>query len=417
MCNNPTLVHLRKPHRMSRSPLLRPALLSALLSVAFSASAQAQPESFLMSRLAQLPEYGSGGDSVRIYGTVDLGAMYGRTDKGRGRWQQQSGGAYSSKLGFYASEDLGGGLKAEAKLEAGFNADTGTQQASALFNRESWVGLRSATLGTLRFGNQINAMLPLFVDPFMLVQTNSVYTWVGGGAMQGPRGVGANTDLGPGAATIPVRVPKSVTYATPRVMGLGAQAIYATNPYGTTEPKVGTRGGVLSFTDGKFYLAASLTQSWTAPVAAAPGQAAQPVRTDMPAVGGIYDTGKLVLSASWVRIAPRLAQSGEARLATLGAILVQDRLSWSASLVHRDTEGARNALGNPVESSALGLMLGVDYNLSRRTSLYARAGSVRNFGASTIILNGIALPFQAGSTFPQTGIETRTASVGILHHF
>ena len=370
-----------------------------------------------MTRLAQLPEYSSGGDSMRIYGTVDLGAMYTSTDKARGRWQQQSGGAYTSKLGFYASEDLGGGLKAEAKLEAGFNADTGAQQASALFNRESWVGLRSSTLGTLRFGNQINAMLPLFVDPFMLVPTNSVYTWVGGGAVQGPRGVGANTDLGPGAGTIPVRVPKSLTYATPRVMGLGAQAIYATNPYGTTEPKAGTRGGVLSFTNGKFYVAASLTQSWSAPVVAAAGQAAAPVRTDMPAVGGIYDTGKLVLSASWVRIAPQLAQSGEATLKTLGAVLVQGRVNWLASLVHRDTEGARNALGSPVDSSALGLMLGADYNLSRRTALYARAGSVRNFGASTIILNSVALPFQPGSTFPQPGIETRTASVGIFHHF
>jgi predicted porin len=405
---------------MSRSPLFRPALLVTLLSLAFSASAQTQPESFLMTRLAQLPEYSSGGDSVRIYGTVDLGAMYTSTDNASGRWQQQSGGAYTSKLGFYASEDLGGGLKAEAKLEAGFNADTGAQQASALFNRESWVGLRSSTLGTLRFGNQINAMLPLFVDPFMLVPTNSVYTWVGGGAMQGPRGVGANTDLGPGAGTIPVRVPKSITYATPRVMGLGAQAIYATNPYGTTgttEPKAGTRGGVVSFTNGQFYVAASLTQSWSAPVVARAGQAAQPVRTDMPAVGGIYDTGRLVLSAAWVRIAPRLAQSGEAELTTLGAILPLGRLSYRASAVYRDTEGARDGAGRPVESSALGLMLGADYDLSRRTSLYARAGSVRNFGASTIILNSVALPLQPGSTMPQTGIETRTFSLGMFHHF
>jgi predicted porin len=215
-------------------------------------------------------------------------------------------------------------------------------------------------------------------------------------------------------------VPKSITYATPRVMGLGAQAIYATNPYGTTgttEPKAGTRGGVVSFTNGQFYVAASLTQSWSAPVVARAGQAAQPVRTDMPAVGGIYDTGRLVLSAAWVRIAPRLAQSGEAELTTLGAILPLGRLSYRASAVYRDTEGARDGAGRPVESSALGLMLGADYDLSRRTSLYARAGSVRNFGASTIILNSVALPLQPGSTMPQTGIETRTFSLGMFHHF
>ena len=395
--------------------MLRPALLCTLLSFAFSASAQNQ--SYLVSRMAQLPEYGTGGDSVRIYGTVDLGMMHTKTDNAAGRWQQQSGGAYTSKLGFYASEDLGGGLKAEAKLEAGFNADTGTQQTSALFNRESWVGLKSATFGTLRFGNQINAMLPLFVDPFVLVPTNSVYTWVGGGAMQGPRGVGANTDLGPGAGTIPVRVPKSLTYATPRVMGLAAQAIYATNPYGTSEPKAGTRGGVVSFTNGTVYLAASMTQVFSSPVTVTAGLPAQSVRTDIPAVGALYDTGKLVLSASYAKTTPRIAGGGEAQISTLGAILVQDRLSWRASLVHRDTEGARNAAGSPVESSALGLMLGVDYDLSRRTGLYARAGSVRNFGASTIILNSVALPFEAGSTAPQTGIETRTLSLGMFHNF
>jgi predicted porin len=402
---------------MPRSTTLRPLLLCTLLPLAFSTSAQTLPPSYLMTRMALLPEYGNGGDSVRIYGTVDVGIMHTKTDKAPGRWQQQSGGAYTSKLGFYAAEDLGGGLKAEAKLEAGFNADTGTQQTSALFNRESWVGLKSSTLGTLRFGNQINAMLPLFVDPFVLVPTNSVYTWVGGGAMQGPRGAGANTDLGPGAGTIPVRVPKSITYATPRLMGFGAQAIYATNPYGGTEPKAGTRGGVVSFTNGTVYLAASLTQVFSSPVTVTAGLPLQSVRTDIPAVGALYDTGKLVLSASYAKTTPRIAGGGEAQISTLGAILVQDRLSWRASLVHRDTDGARNAAGRPVESSALGLMLGADYDLSRRTGLYARAGSVRNFGASTIILNSVALPFEAGSTNPQTGIETRTLSLGMFHNF
>lgn len=409
---------------MSTNALPRPIFLGALLSTLLAALApaalaqgQAQPVPYLMTHIAQLPEYSRGGDGVRIYGTVDLGAMYSRTDKGAGRWQLQSGGDYTSKLGFYASEDLGGGVKAEIKLEAGFNADTGVQQANALFNRESWIGLRSASLGTVRLGNQINAMLPLFIDPFLLVSTNSAYNWVGGGAVQGPRGVGANTDLGPGSGTIPVRVPKSITYATPRIKGVAAQGIYATNPSGASEPKLGVRGGTVSYSTGPFYLAASLTQSWSSPVAVGTGQPVQAVRTDMPAVGAIFDNGKVVLSASYVRIKPRLAQNGEAELSTLGLILPQGRLAYRVSLVHRDTQGARDGAGRLVESSALGLMLGADYDLSRRTGLYARAGSVRNFGASTIILNGVALPFQPGSTFPQTGIETRTASVGMFHHF
>ena len=393
------------------------ALLCTILAATFSpASAQTSP-SYLMTRLALLPEFSRAASTTVVYGTVDLGALYTTTDHAPGKWQMQSGGTYSSKLGFYASEDLGGGLKAEIKLEAGFNADNGTQQTSALFNRESWVGLRSATWGAVRIGNQINAMLPLFIDPYSLPNTNSVYTWVGGGAMQTPRGVGSNTDLGPGAATIPVRVPKSVTYASPRLGPVSAQLIYATNPYGGNEPKVGTRGGVLSYNVGPVYLAASMIQAWGSPVAITAGTPAQSIRTDIPSVGAIFDNGKLVLSTSYVEIKPRAAQSGEASLVTLGLIVPRGQFTYRASAVYRDTERARDAAGNPAQSSALGIMLGADYDLSRRSGLYVRAGSVRNFGVSTVILNGTALPLVAGTTMPQLGIETRTLSVGLTHHF
>ena len=399
-------------------PPLRRALFATVFATLFAPGAHAQTApSYLMTRLAQLPEYGRGADAIRIYGTVDMGAMYAHADGAGGSWQFQSGGNYSSKLGLYASEDLGGGLKAEIKLEAGFNADTGAQQASALFNRESWVGLSSRSWGAVRVGNQINAMLPLLIDPFMLTNTNSVYTWIGGGAMQTPRGVGANTDLGPGAATLPVRVPKSITYATPAGLPVTAQVIYATNPSGASEQKVGTRGGVVSYQHGPFYLAASLIQTWGSPVVVSAGLPARSVRTDIPSAGAIFDNGKLVLSTSYARIQPKTAQAGEAELVTLGAILPQGRLTWRASAVYRDTENARDNAGRPAESSALGLMFGADYDLSRRTALYARAGSVRNFGASTILLNSVALPLVAGSAMPQTGIETRTFSVGMYHHF
>lgn len=406
------------PSSSSGQPPLRHALLCAAVASILAPGAQAQTTpSYLMTRLAQLPEYGRGADAIRVYGTVDMGAMYAHADHAGGSWQLQSGGNYSSKLGLYGSEDLGGGLRAEIKLEAGFNADTGAQQASALFNRESWVGLSSRRWGAVRVGNQINAMLPLLIDPFMLTNTNSVYTWIGGGAMQTPRGVGANSDLGPGAATLPVRVPKSITYATPAGRPLAAQVIYATNPYGTTDTRVGTRGGVVSYQHGPFYLAASLIQTWGSPVALNAGQPAHSVRTDIPSAGAIFDNGKLVLSTSYARIEPKTAQAGEAELVTLGAILPQGRLTWRASAVYRDTDNARDNAGRPAESSALGLMLGADYDLSRRTALYARAGSVRNFGASTIILNSVALPLVAGSTMPQTGIETCSFSVGMYHHF
>lgn len=400
---------------------MRPAVLvvqSLLVGLAtLTLGGDAHAQSFLMSRMALLPEYSGGNSSaVRVYGTVDMGAMYAKTEHASGRWQLQSGGEQTSKLGFYAREDLGGGLTAEIKLESGFNADTGIQQTSALFNRESWIGLKSAQWGAVRLGNQIDAMLPLFIDPFGLVTTNSVYAWVAGGAVQGSRGLGYNSDLGVGTTTIPVRVPKSVTYTTPRVAGLQAQGIYATNT-AATNPAVGTRGGVVSYIRGPFYLAGSLIQTWGSPVTLASGATPEAIRTDIPSAGIIFDNGRLVLSASRALIKPRLAQDGEAKLSTLGAILADGRLTWRASAVYRDTRRARDTAGKLAPSSALGMMAGVDYDFSRRTALYARAAILRNFGASTIIYNSVTLPLVTGTGTPQTGIDTHTLSLGLYHHF
>ncbi|KQU74625.1 MULTISPECIES: porin [unclassified Rhizobacter] len=59
----------------------------------------------------------------------------------------------SSRIGFKGVEDLGGGLKAGFQLEHGFNADNGKQSQTAFWARQSEVFLQSAELGTLRLGN------------------------------------------------------------------------------------------------------------------------------------------------------------------------------------------------------------------------------------------------------------------------
>jgi predicted porin len=65
----------------------------------------------------------------------------------------------------------------------------------------------------------------------------------------------------------------------------------------------------------------------------------------------------------------------------------------------------------------LDVMLGYDYRLSKRTDLYARAGSIRNYGISTILLNNNFLPTQPGMTIPETGKTPITPSLGMYHNF
>lgn len=61
----------------------------------------------------------------------------------------------ASRVGFRGTEDLGGGLKAGFVLEHGFNIDTGTQSQSSFWARQSELNL-SGGFGMVRLGNFIS---------------------------------------------------------------------------------------------------------------------------------------------------------------------------------------------------------------------------------------------------------------------
>jgi predicted porin len=92
--------------------------------------------------------------NVTIYGVLDVGLI-----KGNGNSLQVGKGDFN-RLGFKGSEDLGSGLKANFRLEARFQPDTGTTEANGqrpLFQGRSWVGL-SGGFGTIRLGRDMTAV-------------------------------------------------------------------------------------------------------------------------------------------------------------------------------------------------------------------------------------------------------------------
>jgi predicted porin len=99
--------------------------------------------------------------------------------------------ARSSRWGLHITEDLGNGLKANARLEFGLNTGAG----SALTPREQWVGLSSNQWGDVKFGRVQSPFKDfaggMTIDPFAYttLQANGA-----GGTMSG----GAN-GLGSGA--------------------------------------------------------------------------------------------------------------------------------------------------------------------------------------------------------------------------
>ncbi|MDN2678937.1 MULTISPECIES: porin [unclassified Janthinobacterium] len=116
---------------------MKKSLVALALFGAFAATAQAQ-------------------SSVQIYGTIDagLGKLTGETTKVTKR--------DNNKLGFKGTEDLGNGLKAIFQLEIRYESDTGTIENTSginsrpLFQGQSRVGLQG-DFGTVRLGRGLTA--------------------------------------------------------------------------------------------------------------------------------------------------------------------------------------------------------------------------------------------------------------------
>jgi general bacterial porin, GBP family len=94
--------------------------------------------------------------SVTVYGVLDVNYSSQNVNKAGAQTIQNDNALNTGRLGFKGTEDLGSGLKAEFQLEAKLSASTGALGAAStsneVFNREAWVGLSDAKLGSVRLG-------------------------------------------------------------------------------------------------------------------------------------------------------------------------------------------------------------------------------------------------------------------------
>ncbi|MFN3715911.1 MAG: porin, partial [Thiobacillus sp.] len=117
----------------------------------------------------------------------------------------------ASRIGFKGSEDLGGGLSAIWQVETALNIDTNA--GGAWGSRNTFVGLSSKSLGTVRLGHYDTAYkmstgrLDVFVD------TLADYNTIMGSAS------GSN-------AAFDVREQNSISYETPDISGLKLMGTY-----------------------------------------------------------------------------------------------------------------------------------------------------------------------------------------------
>lgn len=116
----------------------------------------------LIAAAALLAAQGAQAQSnVTLYGLIDLAVDHYKAGSASGAssvWKMNDGvvnGLNGSRWGVRVSEDLGGGLKANAVAESGLSADTGALgQGGLAFGRQVFVGLSHAAMGEVRLGRQ-----------------------------------------------------------------------------------------------------------------------------------------------------------------------------------------------------------------------------------------------------------------------
>jgi len=354
----------------------------------------------MLAALGTVAGAASAQSSVTLFGVVDLSMRYVNNDAST--YQLAQDGMAASRLGFRGVEDLGGGLKASFWLEGALGPDTGLGGASFgnssrvtnafAFERRSTVSL-SNRWGEIRLGRDYT---PTFwnigvFDPF------------------GVQGVGSSGNLflsaeiraiAGGAATYGtlVRANNTVQYILPNGVfgpGLYGQVMVAA---GEAAPANKYFGGRIGYAAGPF------------DVAAAYGD------TDVDVAGNV-ELANWNVGASWnFRVVKLSGFYGSLDLSGLaGGDVQQDNwfVGISAPIAQwniKASYGQVKQSGNVVDGNkANQYAIGADYNLSKRTAVYATYGSIQNTNtAYTVSASGSVLT---------RGNNSNGAEFGIRHSF
>jgi predicted porin len=317
-------------------------------------------------------------DNVTVFGVLDAYLEHA-TAGSTGATRIQSGGISGSRLGFRGSEDLGGGNRAIFMLESGINVDDGTSgQGGLLFGRQAWVGLATQG-GDVTLGRHYS---PYF---FTLV------TYGLGGGMGWGNASNYFTD------NSVLRVDNSVSYASPSYAGFKVRALVGLGE-NTTQPgaNIGNiHSASLQYDGGPFSANLAIETRKTTVV-----------NTErFYAVGASYVVGTVKASV--------LAQSRDDDLdkARNDALEFGLLIPLGPGSLLVDVGRLRNRSVADANATALGIRY--DYNLSKRSMLYAGAATIRNETRSRFGINGntgAALALAAGD-------DPRSLVLGVRHTF
>jgi general bacterial porin, GBP family len=347
--------------------------------------------------------------SVTLYGVVDVFGQY-LNNGGHSSISERSGGNTGSMFGFKGSEDLGNGLKAIFDVENGFNVNNGTffADTTALFYRQSWVGFSDEKYGQLTFGRQYQPSFWVVypADPF---RADEALAPAASAVLTADRNTLSTQNM-------TGRTSNSVFYRSPTLGGFQVLGMYGFSTT-VTQPVPESIGNMLdvaaSYTGYGFYAGIGYQNMHpgTATIAGLPA-ALNLVSTEHFTGALAYRIGIVNLQALYVYNKPDdpaahslAAIAGTAHpysIASFGATIQ----ATPADVIEASVQ-ERNARG--VHDNTPGFQLGYDHSLSKRTTIYARAGYMKNHGTATMSWSGVTV----------TGYDTSQtlAVVGMTHRF
>jgi predicted porin len=263
-------------------------------------------------------------------------------------------GLTTSRWGMRGSEDLGGGLKANFKVEGRLNVDEGTQNGSRLFNGETLVGF-SGGFGTLKVGRVDTS----FDDLRGIAVSKNTFdgAWT---PVSDSYGVGLGGYTG--------RLNNSIKYDSPDFGGISGSL-----QYGFGENKTPTVSAGSTVSAHVKYANGPLAVGFGLQTEKANGSA---TATKHNAISAAYDLGVIALSGGINNTKNGTTKDTDYSLGVtmpLGAAAISAGFASSKS----KNAGAANGKGS-------GFALAATYALSKRTQLYTGLKSTNNKNAANL---------------------------------
>ena len=328
--------------------------------------------------------------SVTVYGIMDAGVVHESGNPSGSVNKLTSGITAGSRLGFRGVEDLGGGLAAVFLLETGITIDTGgsAQLASSanptgtVFARQDFVGLKSNS-GTLTMGRQYNPYFKTVaaIDPFGAGGEGNTGNLM---AFTGSNGRSNN----------------SILYVSPSFSGFSGELLYGFGEV-VGDSKLGrVINGAVQYANGPLVVRAALQRQNATPAAATPVAFATAQNTAVAKnaiIAAIYNFEVVKVSAAYatLKTPTKFSYSSEA----IGLGVPYRTAATALALPASPTTDARDfMLGATIPfgvsnvqlsyidrkdktaaaQNAKQMAVGYEYNVSKRTALYAQFSRMKN---------------------------------------